>query len=218
MAEIASTLANTPLPTILVVSGMFFVFIAIGGQFGAHIITEKIRPIVALGSGAFLMIAGIALYTTGEKGPLKDSGTAQGKGSSESMRVAVEEHGKSSSESKPAAVEIPRPRIIFTTGLSTEKDPINDIKKISLNTERIYVFCTWFGLTGGKQYAYKSEIRDGQNIVVYTDDSTFTPENTSWNTWSWYRIKTKVDHAGVWTFRVSLGDQKADGQLIVLEK
>ena len=56
------SLANTPLPTIFVVCGIGFIFIAIGGQFGAHIVANRVKPLSALIIGVLFTILGISLY------------------------------------------------------------------------------------------------------------------------------------------------------------
>jgi len=59
--KIVDTLAKTPLPTILVVAGIVFLFLAIGGQLGARFSTERLKPIYALVVGLILLGIGIWL-------------------------------------------------------------------------------------------------------------------------------------------------------------
>jgi hypothetical protein len=62
MVDLMKSLADTPVPTILVVAGLFFLFLAIGGQLGAKIVTDRVKQKLAGIVGAFLLIAGLALY------------------------------------------------------------------------------------------------------------------------------------------------------------
>ncbi len=61
MADMLSTLANTQIPTILVVTGIAFLFIALGGRLGAQVVTDKIHPGRALVAAVAFLIAGVAL-------------------------------------------------------------------------------------------------------------------------------------------------------------
>jgi uncharacterized protein YraI len=61
--EALSSLANTPVPTLLVVAGVFFLFVALGGQFGAQIVTEKVNPKNALIAGLLFVATGVALFS-----------------------------------------------------------------------------------------------------------------------------------------------------------
>jgi uncharacterized membrane protein len=59
--EWLTSIGQTPVPTILVVSGVVFLFFSLGGQLGAQIITDKIKPKAALVTGIFLLITGIVM-------------------------------------------------------------------------------------------------------------------------------------------------------------
>lgn len=52
---------DTPIPTILVIAGLFFLFLAIGGRFGAKIVTDRVKQKYAWVLGAILLFAGLAL-------------------------------------------------------------------------------------------------------------------------------------------------------------
>ncbi|TCI04717.1 hypothetical protein EZV61_01735 [Corallincola luteus] len=70
MAEILASLSSTPLPTILVVAGIIFLFISVGGQLGAHLSAIKVKRAVAGGLGGVLLICGIGLYFADRPEPL----------------------------------------------------------------------------------------------------------------------------------------------------
>lgn len=55
-------LADTPVPTIFVVAGLLFLFLAIGGRFGAKIVTDRVKQKYAGILGTILLFAGLALY------------------------------------------------------------------------------------------------------------------------------------------------------------
>lgn len=62
MTDILEILLKTPIPTILVIAGVFFIFVSIGGGFGAHVVADKIKPKPALMIGIILLLAGIFIY------------------------------------------------------------------------------------------------------------------------------------------------------------
>ena len=62
MIELITKLGDTPIPTILVITGIVFFFLAIGGQFGAKIITNRIKQKHAGILGAIFLVAGLTLY------------------------------------------------------------------------------------------------------------------------------------------------------------
>ena len=59
--KVIDTLAKTPLPTILVVAGIIFLFLAVGGQLGARFSTERLNPRFAMMLGLILLGCGIWL-------------------------------------------------------------------------------------------------------------------------------------------------------------
>ena len=61
MGDIINALQDARVSTILVLAGIFFLFLAIGGRFGATIITDRVKPRHALVVGILLLLAGITL-------------------------------------------------------------------------------------------------------------------------------------------------------------
>jgi hypothetical protein len=57
-----ASIANAPIPNILTLAGIAFVFIALGGQLGFKVVSDKIRPRDALLAGAFFLISGLGFY------------------------------------------------------------------------------------------------------------------------------------------------------------
>ena len=66
MGNLIQSLSQTPLPTILVVAGILFLFLSIGGHLGAKVTTDSIKRKFAGMLGVVLMIGGISLYFAGE--------------------------------------------------------------------------------------------------------------------------------------------------------
>ena len=97
-------------------------------------------------------------------------------------------------------------RVIFTTGLNEENEPIDNVKKISLGQGRIYLYISWNRISNEKHH-YLCEIFDGSGQLINSNEMDFTPEKGHWNTWNWYHIKEHVDQLGTWIFKVYLDDE-----------
>lgn len=63
MSEFLKKLLEAPLSTILVIAGLFFVFIGFGGEFGKKILTAKIPRRYAVIFGVVLIALGVLLYS-----------------------------------------------------------------------------------------------------------------------------------------------------------
>ncbi len=62
MVDFLRILNQTPIPTILIVGGILFLFLALGGQLGAKLVTHKVnRKAAGLVGGVFLVI-GLILF------------------------------------------------------------------------------------------------------------------------------------------------------------
>lgn len=59
--ELLQGLARGPIPNLLVVAGIVFLFLAVGGQLGARLVTSGVRRQAAGGVGAVLLLAGVSL-------------------------------------------------------------------------------------------------------------------------------------------------------------
>lgn len=62
MDDILSAISVTPLPTILVIAGILFLFLAIVGKFGANIAVDPKKQRFAGMLGSVLLVGGVALY------------------------------------------------------------------------------------------------------------------------------------------------------------
>ena len=66
--KILKLLSETHVPTILVVAGIFFLFLALGGQFGAKLVTDRVKPKSAGILGAVLLLSGVAIFLSQGEG------------------------------------------------------------------------------------------------------------------------------------------------------
>jgi hypothetical protein len=69
MGDIILAVRDTPVPAILVAGGILFLFVAVGGQFGASVDSNKVRRGYAAFIGILLLLGGMALYGAGYIGP-----------------------------------------------------------------------------------------------------------------------------------------------------
>jgi hypothetical protein len=62
MDKLIETVIKTPLPTILVLAGIVFLFLAVGGQLGARFSTERLKPLYAFALGLVLVAIGTGMF------------------------------------------------------------------------------------------------------------------------------------------------------------
>ena len=60
-------LAETPVPTILIVAGIFFLFVAVGGQVGAKLLTTGVKTKSAGILGVTLLLMGVGLHLSAKE-------------------------------------------------------------------------------------------------------------------------------------------------------
>lgn len=66
MSDLIKSFSQTPLPTIMVVAGILFLFVSIGGQLGAWLATDSIKRNFSGVLGLILLVGGISLYVAGQ--------------------------------------------------------------------------------------------------------------------------------------------------------
>jgi hypothetical protein len=59
--DILRALFDAQIDKILIIAGIAFIFFAVGGQFGAKIISDRINPISALVAGSLFLVIGITI-------------------------------------------------------------------------------------------------------------------------------------------------------------
>lgn len=100
--------------------------------------------------------------------------------------------------------------VVFTTGLTKENQPENNLTKVSLDKERIYIFVRWkFDLEKQKSFIVSYRVFDGSGNYVNSMGRAFFPRTEDWN--SWYRVylRKNLNHTpGNWRFEVYLDDRK----------
>jgi len=125
---------------------------------------------------------------------------------------------RQSSDITEAAENTPRAyRVVFTTGISEDKNPINDLTKISISEKRMYVFSRWTGLKLNKTHKLTSKIFDDSGTLLLQSQYDFTPKKSNWNVWNNYKLDQHTDKPGRWKFEIYLDDiKRIDKTLTVL--
>ena len=103
----------------------------------------------------------------------------------------------------------PQPRnVIFTTGLTSDREPINDVRQISINEQRIFLYVRW--QLPRSEHIQVTRIVDGAGkVLMQREDRFIAPaSNPTPSTWVWYDIDKSRDTPGAWTFEVYLNGQK----------
>ena len=77
MTEIFNTLVNTPIPTILVISGLGFLVLSLSGKLSAHISVKEERRKLAMLCGVVLLVSGIGMQAVERVLSPPDSGTGE---------------------------------------------------------------------------------------------------------------------------------------------
>jgi PAN domain-containing protein len=77
MQEVLSTLKDTPLPTILAVSGIFFILLSIASQLSGRITVDPSQRKWALLAGSVLVVLGVGLYLGGTLIPRSGSRSSE---------------------------------------------------------------------------------------------------------------------------------------------
>ena len=104
-------------------------------------------------------------------------------------------------------------RAIFTTDLANDA-PISDINSIPISAEKILLFTYWFNLKLNKQYEYKVAIYDGKKNILSLTPVTLKPTESTMHTLTTYKINSKIDKPGNWTFEIYLNNKLICKKLI----
>lgn len=97
----------------------------------------------------------------------------------------------------------PNYRVIFTTGLDENNEPINNISELSLDEKSVFIYVTWYSLPK-EPYQYLCKIYDGAGDLVRLATMDFTPSDESHYTFSSYQIRKTLDKPGPWKFEIYL--------------
>jgi len=121
--------------------------------------------------------------------------------------------GKRSDRNAPESAPSVRPlRLILTTKLTEDNDPVKSVKGFSMNDEKAYFYIKWFQLTAEKDYKMNWQLLDQEGNIVDASEFVIHPKSSNWNTWHSYSFKKNIDEPGNWTFMAYLDGNK------VLEK
>jgi hypothetical protein len=129
MEDVLSVLSDTPLPTILVVGGMFFLVLAFASQIGGKIQPKPERQRLSGICGAVLLVAGIALYFIPRDSATGTEATPAGESPAAEAQVAVVETAapeatvEQAPTAEPAATEPPAVQTPLASATSPPPEP-----------------------------------------------------------------------------------------------
>lgn len=98
-------------------------------------------------------------------------------------------------------------KAIFTTGLTADNSPINEINEISIQEDRVYLYIFWRFLPKGTHHL-QIRIFDGSGALADSYNFSFFTEGGRYYTWNWTRLSETVDVPGRWKFEIYLNDKK----------
>ena len=98
--------------------------------------------------------------------------------------------------------------VIFTTGLTNDREPVNQIDQISLSEDHVFIYVRW--QMPRIEHVQLTRIRDGAGRLVTERQDVFTPSETSTypSTSVVYAFDRNADAAGLWSFEIYIDGEK----------
>jgi len=97
-------------------------------------------------------------------------------------------------------------KVVFTTALSEDNIPLDELKEVSLNQKRFTVFIRWRLPIG--DHTYQVKIFDGSGKLASDNPVKFHASATIASTWYEYAVNKYVDQPGKWKFEIFLDGKK----------
>ena len=106
-------------------------------------------------------------------------------------------------------------KTVFAAGLDANNSPVNDLKQISINHGRLYIYTYWQLPLEYHEAVIKLFDDSGKLLKEFRQGRV--PYNSAWRFWAWYDIDTAKDKPGKWKAEVYLDGKKyAEEYLTVL--
>lgn len=102
-------------------------------------------------------------------------------------------------------------RIVFTTQLDENDEPMNNLEKESIISDYVFIYVNWFNIPQ-TSYNYTAIIYNSAGDKVSEAEMKITPTNSRLYTFSGYKFDRTVDTSGIWRFQIKLDD------VIVIDK
>ncbi len=98
-------------------------------------------------------------------------------------------------------------KIIFTSGLDKNKDPINDLTEFEVkNDAKSICYISWFDLDANKDYYVKVKWFGPNNEIFEQDDDVFKPNSPSYYSWLKLNLVENVTPKGKFKVQVFLNN------------
>jgi hypothetical protein len=108
--------------------------------------------------------------------------------------------------------------ISFTTGLTADNDPTDEVTQVSVDAPVVFMYVKWRNLESQRRYELVYTVFDGGGNHVTSERSFMTPSAPRWATWFGHEFKSAgADRrAGTWSFEVTLdGVSRGRKELLV---
>jgi hypothetical protein len=129
METLVSALKHTPIPTIFVISGIFFLILAVADQIAGKVVIDPSRRRSAVVIGLFLLVVGVALQFVPRS---RSSLAASSPGVSDSIPTGAGSPGSSTAGAKSSGPQLLRPGPAAHTGGAAFNDSIESAKSVEI--------------------------------------------------------------------------------------
>jgi hypothetical protein len=106
-----------------------------------------------------------------------------------------------------AVSEIKIIKITVTPSLSDTHLPVSDLRRVSRNEKRVFVFVR-MQVPPRHVYRFKGQIYDESGNVVIDETSQSFPDVAVWNTWFYHSFDKVRDTPGKWRFVLLVNDRQ----------
>ncbi len=94
-------------------------------------------------------------------------------------------------------------RLVFSTGLTPENQPMDEKKSLSLADKRAVLFVDWKCPHEGP-FTYRCQIFDAARRQVHESAASIAPTDGLFSTWTWYDFNAAEDRPGKWRFEIEV--------------
>lgn len=109
--------------------------------------------------------------------------------------------GDAANVQEPEAVSI-----TFTSALTADNNPVDDVTRISVNAPAVYLYVKWRNLEPERRYEVVYTVLDGAAAHVTSERALMTPTRPRWASWFGHEFRATgaARQTGTWTFEVTL--------------
>jgi hypothetical protein len=111
-------------------------------------------------------------------------------------------------------------RVVFTTGISDNYEPVDDIRLVSMNrVGTVYIFVEWqVSLRHHAEFFNEWRVYDGGGYQKLATSKMFEPRSESWSTWLAVQLAKSYDQPGEWKFEVYFDNEKVVEEYLTVQR